>query len=241
MKRPPQFFRMDSNTLSALLGNPSPEAVEERVQSAQAEYLASKDSDKRGVLLDAIKSLLGIQLLNEEKEEVAVAKTCVSRAGEQLAKLKESLKPNERVTCSMDEGKSTVKWEIVGQTGEVLGSMQDPSAIAKATKLDTALMERIGAGDRKALSQFRKSCADLTAQKKSMEALRELVDHVSRMVANGTDLVITRGSAMVQVDTRSIRQEINARMKLILAGKTTAYDVKTGKMYVNGKEVLSFV
>lgn len=232
---------MDSNTLSTLLGNPSPETVEERVRAAQAEYLASKDSEKRNVLMDAIKSLLGVQQLHEEREEIAVAKTSVSRAGEQLAKLKESLAENERVVCKMDNGKSSVRWEIVGQNGESLGSMEDPSAIAKATKLDVKLMERIGKGDRKALSQFRKACVALTSKTARMESLRELVDHVSRMVADGTDLIVSKGSAKVEVDIRSIRQEINARLKLMAAGKSTAYDTKSGKMYVDEKEVLTFV
>jgi hypothetical protein len=232
---------MDSNTLSALLGNPSPEVVEERVQSAQAEYLSSKDPEKRNVLMDAIKGLLGVQQLHEEREEVGMAKTAVGRAGEQLAKLKASLAENERIVCSMDGGKSVVKWEIVGQNGESLGSMEDPSAIARAAKLDMALMERIGKGDRKALSQFRKSCVALTARKSRMESLRELVDHVSRMVADGTDLIVSKGAAKVEVDTRGIRQEINARLKLIASGKATSYDTKSGKMYVDGKEVLTFV
>lgn len=232
---------MDSNTLSALLGNPSPEVVEERVQAAQAEYLASKDPEKRNVLMDAIKGLLGVQQLHEEHSEVAVAKTAVSRAAEQLSRLKDSLGDNERVVCSMDGGKSTVRWEIVGQNGESLGNMEDPTALARATKLDFTLMERIGKGDRRALSQFRKSCVALTAKKSRMELLRGLVDHVSRMVAEGTDLIVSKGSAKVEVDTRGIRQEINARLKLIAAGKATSYDTKSGKMYINGKEVLTFV
>jgi hypothetical protein len=231
---------MEAKTLAIILGNPTPEEVETRVRSAQAEYLGSKDPEKRNVLMEVMQGLLGIQRLTEEQGEIAVAKTAVSRAAAQLSELKEKLLANEQVVCEQYNGKNTVKWEIIGQNGEALGNMEDPSAIARIAKFDGKLLERIANGDRAALREIKKAAKDITARKARMESLRSLVDHVSRMVAEGTELIVGKGSAKVVTDTRAIRQEINARLKLIVAGRTTMFDTKTGKMAVDGKEVLSF-
>lgn len=227
--------QMNANALFILLGKPGPEAIEAKVQEFASLYRASSDGEEKGVLLDTCRTLCEMQASQEEQAEVNAAKTSISRAAKELAELKASLREGECVTCDTYNGKSTVKWEIVTAMGE-RHPWESPSTLG--TNLSPEMMERIAHGDKSAIREVRNRAKETVNRKERLVGLRKLADVVARMVTDGTELVVTKGSAIVTAETRAIRSEMRNRVKLIEAGKKT--ERLADKVKVDGKEYLSF-
>jgi hypothetical protein len=226
---------MNPQVLFSLLGKPKADEVEAKVREYNALYLATSDEEEKSVLLDTCRTLCEVQAGQEESAEVDAAKTSVSRAAKELSALKASLREGEYVTCEMRNNRSTVKWETVTPAGE-RHPWESPSTIS--TNLSQEMVQRIANGDKAAIKEIKKRAKETVERTGRLAELRLLCDTVARMVAEGTELVVTKAKATIVAETRDIRSEMRARVKLIEAGHKTA---NIGdKVTVDGKEFACF-
>jgi hypothetical protein len=220
-----------------LMGKPSAEAVEARIQEASAEYRAIKDPIERSNKLELVGTYVSVARHVEEQAQISEGKISLGRASEAIARLKNALGDRDRVVVS----KGKVVYQVITPDGNIY-DRSDINAIGveRGVSLSKEMVEAIAQNDKRAITKFRKACRDRVEGDKRAHSFEDAVNQISRVILDGMELTFTKGQAELRIlGEKSLARDYNARLELIKAGRETAVN-ESGICFVDGKEVPTF-
>jgi hypothetical protein len=222
---------MDSRALHEFLGKPSAIQVEAKIQYAQELRDKAKDPLERDRAIELAKSYIQVWQYLDELSKLAEAKTALARvSGDSVKSLKNALKDKERVVITRGQ----TEYQIVGQNGEALDARSLSSL--HGPKYDAVALASM---DKAAWKNFRAELREIKKRDKRWKAVCAFAIEVSRVILEGTALVVEPKHAELQVNLKGREKDYRARVELIRKGHNTAIDDKA-MCYIDGKEVPTF-